>query len=98
MNKKLDYKQICEGELAAAGGDRFVPSFDYSDEEWTEIEQSAQLTCNEPFTDEVKQRLRQAGALYLTLSRAGGEFLKQQQLTFISSWQSIGRLAAELRE
>jgi hypothetical protein len=98
MGKKLDHEQICEGELAAAGVDRFVPSFDYSDEEWTEIEQSAQLTCNEPLTDEVKQRLRQAGALYLTLSRAGSKFLKQQQLAFISSWQSIRRLASELRE
>ena len=98
MSKKLNHRQICEGELAAAGVDRFVPSFDYSDEEWTEIEQSARLTCNKQLTDEVRQRLRQAGALYLTLSRAGNKFLKQQQLASISSWQSIRRLAGELHE
>ena len=67
MGKTCDYKSIedhktlVEDELATSGVDRFVKAFDYSDQEWTEIELSAQWARTGPLTEEVRQRLRQAG-------------------------------------
>lgn len=104
MGKTCDYKSIddhktlVEDELATSGVDRFVKAFDYSDQEWTEIELSAQWARTGPLTEEVRQRLRQAGAVYLALSPTSRDFLKQHELTFSANWTSISELAAELSD
>ena len=98
MGKKSDFQKSCEVELSTAGVDRFVKTFDYIDQEWTEIELSAQPARAGPLTEEVRQCLRQAAVLYLTLCPTGRQFLKQQEQTVVENWACIYGLAAELYE
>ena len=98
MGKKLDFAELVEVELSASGVDRFVKPFDYSDQEWAEIESSAQWVRTDPLTEDVRTRLRRAGEVYLTLHSTGREFLKQQELTSVVNWENIHGLAAALYE
>lgn len=98
MDKACDYDELVETELRALGVDRFVKTFEYSDQEWAEIELSAQPTLKGPLTEEVRQCLCRAGNVYLILHSTGEEFLKEHKLTFVANWENIGGLAAELFE
>jgi hypothetical protein len=98
MGTTLHFRESIESELSASGVDRFVKMYDYSDQEWDEIELSAQPARAGPLTEDVRQHLRRAGNVYLTLHSAGREFLKQQELTSVENWENIRGLAAELYE
>lgn len=98
MGKTSDYQELVEIELSASGVDRFVKTFDYSDQEWAEIELSAQPARTGPLTEDVRQCMRQAGVVYLILHSIGREFLKQQELTFVANREKICGLSAELYE
>lgn len=98
MGKKLDFEELVEIEISGWGVDRFVKPFDYSDQEWAEIESSAQSARAGPLTEDVRMRLRRAGEVYLTLHSAGREFLKRRELTFVANWATINSLSAALHE
>jgi hypothetical protein len=85
-----------ENELTTSGVDRFVQAFDYTNQEWAEIELTAQWARTGPLTEEVRQRLRRAGTVYLAISPASRDCVKQNELTFATNWASISELAADL--
>jgi hypothetical protein len=70
---------------------------DYSDQEWSEIELSAQPVRTGPLTEHERRRLCQAGVLYLALSTSL-EFLKQDKYARDTKSKQIRRLAANLIE
>jgi hypothetical protein len=94
----MSYEESVEMELSASGVNRFVKAFDYTDQEWTEIELPVQSARLGPLTEEARQRLRLAAGLYLALHSTGRQFLRQQELSFAENWARIGKLAAELYE
>jgi hypothetical protein len=98
MGTTLDFRESIETELSASGVDRFVKTYDYSDKEWVEIALSVQPARTGPLTEDVRQHLRRASNVYLTLHSAGREFLRQQELTSVANWENIRGLAAELYE
>jgi hypothetical protein len=91
----MGYKETVEMELSASGVNRFVKPFDYSDQEWTEIELSVQSARLGPLTEEARECLRRTAGLYLALHSTGRQFLRQQELSFAENWARIGKLAAE---
>jgi hypothetical protein len=98
MGKELDYQESLEIELSTSGVDRFVETFDYSGQEWAEIELSAQPAREGPLTEEERWCLRRAGTVYRLFRSADKGFLKQQELMFVTDRENIHLLANELHE
>src|SRR5262245_46073813 len=98
MGKTANFRELREIELSVSGVDSFVKKFDYSEQEWAEIELCAQPARTGPLTVDVRQCLRQAGAVYLTLNSVGRGLLKRQELILVAKRENIRRLAAELHE
>ena len=98
MGNECNFQGSIAIELSASRLDQFVKKFDYTDQEWGQIELSAQSVRTSPLTEEVRHCLREAATLYLTMSSTSQQFLKQQELASIENWARIRELAAELYE